>query len=180
MNNILAPFKFIKTPFQIHFIVRYCIIVLISGFIAGGILFFLTRGVATISVSQARIESLPMIQYLWPWTLRILMISFIISLFLAITIFSVISYRIGIQLIQLRQALYDIRNGNWNTQFPCADNESLKDLFIQLKECMETLKGKNTRLYSSFRELENKSKNNIPLQKSDFEKIHQCLEEYKY
>ena len=105
MKKYFTPFQFIKSPFQINFIIRYCLIVIASSMLAGGYLLFWSRNAASITVLNAKIESIPMLHSLYPWALKIIGISLLSSFLLAVFVFLIISYQIGIPLLQVKQNL---------------------------------------------------------------------------
>ena len=145
---------FIKKKFQVVFIIKFCILVIISVCISAGIIYALSRASMTTSFEDSRLVIKSTADFILPTVLlSSAVVIFCIGIATVIvTLFT--SHKIAGPLYRMEKDVEEVASGNLKKKFHLRDNDELKGLADALEQMTQSLKADIHDLKISTSELE--------------------------
>jgi methyl-accepting chemotaxis protein len=132
MANTQAPNRrrnyFIDKEFQTKFILKFCLLVILSGAITIGILYFIGKKSTTVSIVNSRVIVHSTADFLLPISIQIVLIVMIILGLATIIVTLLFSHKIAGPLYRFKKAIEGVKLGNLSANFNLRDYDQLKDL----------------------------------------------------
>ncbi len=118
----------IDPSFQIQFILKFCVIVIVTSLMIGGSVFLLTRNSTTVAIENTKVLVKPTSDFILP---SISLTVFIVSIFSAcgviiLTLF--VTHKIVGPVFRLRKEINLMKEGNLVRNFSIRNRDQLKDL----------------------------------------------------
>jgi methyl-accepting chemotaxis protein len=147
MNARITRKKYlIDKYFQITFILKFCIIVILSSLAIGALILYLTRNSTTVAIENTKVVVKSTADFILPVVaLTITVVAFFASMVLA-SVALIITHRIVGPLYRLRREIDMLREGDFTKQFQVRNKDQLKDLAKSLATMSSVLRLKHTEL----------------------------------
>lgn len=170
----------IDAPFQLTFMLRFALVVILSSFFIGVIVFFLTRNSTTVAIENTKIFAKPTSDFILPALCLTVVIVAAIAAAIVLAMTLLISHRIAGPIFRLKREVDLLKKGQLRRNFTVRDKDQLKDLARCLQEMSDVLYGHHSRLKRSCEALENLLQTgDWSGHASDREKIRKILEDIR-
>jgi len=140
---------FIDKNFQSKFIFKFCLIVIVSSVLIGGLMFFLSRNSTTVAIENTRVSVKRTADFILPVIVETLLIVVLFSAVAVLLVTLFISHKIAGPLYRLKKEIDILKEGDLTRNF----NIRAKD---QLQELAKSLHGMSDSLRQRHAELKNK------------------------
>lgn len=172
MNNIMYKrrrIRIIKMEFQRNFILKFCVIIILSALIIASIVYALSMSSATTVFENSRLEVKSTADFILPLLILSSLVAIIAagSITAIVTLF--ISHRIAGPLYRLEKDIAEVNNGNLNVEIRVRKKDELQDLARSLNLMLKSIR--NT-LAETVKELQNIAAG--ALSESDREKLEKA------
>ena len=153
MEKIRRRNYFIDKPFQTIFIVKFCIIVIISSFVIGASIFYLSTGFTTVAIENAHVIVKSTSDFMLPVVIEtiILVTLFSAAAVILLTLFT--SHKIAGPLYRLKVEIEKFKLGQLNASFRTRRTDQLQDLTESLAEMSRVLTEKHLGIKNRLSEL---------------------------
>ena len=132
--------------FQVGFIFKFGVTVIISSFAIGGLIFYLTRNSTTVAIENTQVIVKSTADFILPiLVLTVVIVAFFSSLALS-AMALIVSHRIVGPLYRLRKEVEMFKEGDFTKEFQVRNKDQLKDLAKSLGEMSSTLRKRHTEL----------------------------------
>ena len=169
---------FIDPSFQAKFILKFCLIVIVSSVLIGGAIFLFTRGSTTVAIENTKVFVKPTSDFIRPILILVLaLVTFLGALaVLILTLF--VSHRIAGPVYRLRREIDALREGDLVRNFKIREHDQLQALSDSLNLMASTLRSKQIELKNSVNALTGYlTEKNYNLSAADKEKITNLISE---
>ncbi len=168
----------IDKDFQLGFILKFCVIIIFSSLVIGGLVFYLTRNSTTVAIENTRVSVKSTADFILPvLVLTVAVVAFFSTLVLSVTAL-IISHRIVGPLYRLRKGIDVLRDGDFTKEFHVRNKDNLKDLAKSLTEMSGELRNRHIDLKKKSGQLKEFLKErNYNLSFDDKERFSEMLEE---
>jgi len=167
----------IDKDFQVNFIFKFCVIVILTSFVVGALVFYLTKNSTTVAIENTKVIVKSTADFIFPvLILTAVVVAFFSSLALSLMAL-LVSHRIVGPLYRLRKEIEMLKEGDFTKQFQVRNKDNLKDLAKSLAEMSGTLRKRHVELKRRSDQLQLflKERNyNVPFE--DKERFSQMLE----
>lgn len=133
---------FIKKGFQIRFILKFCLLVLVGVIMSTGLLFLFSRGTLTSSYQQSRLMIRDTASAILPTTIYINLVILGLITLATIVIILVISHKLAGPLFRFEKELKEIGEGNLTTVIRLRKRDQIADLAGSLNDMTDSLREK--------------------------------------
>lgn len=133
---------FIEKDFQSRFILKFCLIVIISTITVGLLLFFFSRGSTTVAIENTKIVAKNTADFMLPLILSTLIIVTVFSAFSVGLLSLLYSHKIAGPLYRLNKEIAKFGEGNLSVNFTIRSGDQLKELASSLENMASNLRGK--------------------------------------
>lgn len=143
----------IDPSFQMAFIFKFCIGVIIISLLIGGLVFVLTLNSTTVAIENTRVVVKPSSDFILP---GLLLTVLIVAAFSALaTFFStlLLTHRIAGPVYRFKREVGFVKEGDLTRRFQIRRKDSFQDLAGALKEMTEELRNRHIELSSTYRSL---------------------------
>jgi len=130
---------FIKKDYQARFIIRFCIVVLLGGFISTGLIFFGTQGTVTSHFANSQLCIHNTSQTILPCVICANVATTVITLILAIWLTMRASHKIAGTLFRFEKDLGRLAGGDLDFHFQVRRGDQLSDLGNSLNLVLDSL-----------------------------------------
>jgi methyl-accepting chemotaxis protein len=134
---------FIDKEFQTKFIMRFCLVVLISSMAIGWLLFYLSRGSTTVAIENTKVMVKPTADFILPQLIATLLIVTVFSSLVVIIMTLFASHKISGPLYRLNKEIELLKAGDLTSSFTIRNKDQLKDLADNLGGMCDTLREKH-------------------------------------
>lgn len=137
---------FIDKKFQIRFIARFSLIVILSSLAIGALIFAFSLNSTTIAIENTKVVVKRTADFILPVMATTLLM---VTLFSSLAIFVMtlfFSHKIAGPLYRLRREIEMLKNGNLTGTFTIRNKDQMKELADSLKEMCQTLRQKHAEL----------------------------------
>lgn len=153
---------FIDPVFQMDFILRFCLVVIVSSLLIGIFVFLLSQNSTTVAIENTHVFVKRTSDFILPvLAVTVLVVTaFSAVVVLILTLF--VSHKIAGPIYRLKEEIKAVTQGDLTRKFQIRQKDQMQDLAGNLKGMGETLCGKHRLL------------------KSQTQRLHEFLEEKKY
>lgn len=146
---------FVDRMFQTKFIAKFCLAVIITSLLAGGLIFFLSRNSTTVAIENTRVVVKRTADFIFPVIVEtVLVVSFFAGLVvLLMTLF--ISHKIVGPLVRLKRETDFLKDGDLRRNFSVRTKDQLRDLSKSLNLTCDALREKHKELQEKYNALRN-------------------------
>ncbi|MCX7927458.1 MAG: HAMP domain-containing protein [Candidatus Omnitrophica bacterium] len=145
-NNYKRRQYLVDKDFQIGFILKFTLIVILSSLAIGALVFYLTKSSTTVAIENTKVVVKSTADFILPvLTLTVLVVMFFSSIVLAVLAL-VVSHRIVGPLYRLRREIELLQEGDFTRQFQVRNRDNLKDLAKSLNTMTKLLREKHDSL----------------------------------
>ena len=144
---------FIDKDFQTKFILKFCLIVILSSITIAILLFILSRNFTTVAIENAHVTVKSTASFLAPIIIETVSLVTAFSAVCVIILTLFVSHKIAGPLYSLKKNICEMKGGNMNLNFKTRKKDQLQDLAICLADMSKVLTGKHTELKIKFKEL---------------------------
>ncbi|MEM7816571.1 MAG: methyl-accepting chemotaxis protein [Candidatus Aenigmatarchaeota archaeon] len=174
---------FIEKSFQTKFILKFCLVVLVSFFIVGVLLFFLLQNSTTVVIENTKVKVKTTADFILPILIQTLIVVSIFSAILVSLITLFVSHKIAGPLYRLKREIKKLESGDLNADFRIRSTDQLQDLASALKDMRETLVNNLVKIkqnYETLSEALNKSYEQKEQIKSKLEQLKESINFFKF
>ncbi len=155
---------FIDSQFQSKFILRFSFVVVLSTFLVGAIVFFMSRHSTTVAIENTRVLIKPTSDFILPLLISTFLIVSFVAAWVGIFLTLITSHRIVGPAYRLTNEVKRFSAGDLKVNFNIRQKDQLRDLADSLAEMSGTYKEKHEALDARFAQL-----------KGFIEEHHYCL-----
>ena len=132
MNNNQVSNKrrnyFIDRDFQARFIIKFCLLVVLSGVIITGMLYFIGKKSTTVAINDSRVLVHSTSDFLLPVLIQTVLVVMVILGVATIIVTLLFSHKIAGPLFRFRKAIEGVKLGNLSANFHLRNYDQLKEL----------------------------------------------------
>ena len=152
----------VDRSFQANFILKFCLLVIMSSLLIGGTIFFLTQNSTTVAIENTQVVVKPTSDFILPiLSVTVVIVSVFLALVVSVlTLF--ISHRIAGPVFRLRQEVDLLKEGDLVREFTIRSQDEVQALAKSLTIMSNTLRNKHIELKNRHSALEHY------LEKKDF------------
>ena len=154
------PYKrknyFIDKNFQTKFILKFCLIVIVSSILIGGILFFLSRNSTTVTIENTKVTVKRTSDFILPVMIQTILIVSVSSALVVALLTIFISHKIAGPLYRLKKEIDALGDGNLGVNFYIRTDDQLQNLSGSLNQMVSSLRAKHLELKEKLKDI-NKS-----------------------
>ncbi len=125
---------FIDKSFQFKFIIKFCIIIILTSLIIGGLIYYLNQNTTTVAFENLKVVVKTTADFLLPITLQILLIVTILASLVAIGLTLFTSHKIAGPLFRLTQELNKMKNGDFSSKINIRAKDQLQKVIGEFNE----------------------------------------------
>jgi methyl-accepting chemotaxis protein len=140
---------FIDKKFQGKFILKFCLIVIVSSVIVGGLLLFLAQGSTTVAIENTKVTVKNTASFLLPLILTTLIIVTVFSAISVAVLAMFISHKIAGPLYRIKKDIERLHAGDLTASFRIRKGDQLQDLADSLNEMASAMQAKVKQLKDS-------------------------------
>ena len=144
---------FIDKSFQTKFILKFCLIVILSSITIAILLFILSRNFTTVAIENAHVIVKGTSSFLAPIIIETLSLVTVFSAICVIILTLFVSHKIAGPLYRLKKEIDEMKNGNMNLDFRTRKADQLQELANSLADMSKSLMGKHAALKVKLKEL---------------------------
>jgi methyl-accepting chemotaxis protein len=119
---------FIDKDFQSRFILKFCMLVVLSGVITMGILYFVGKKSTTVSIVDSRVIVHTTADFLLPILTQTVLVVMIIVGLATIVVTLLFSHKIAGPLFRFKKAIEEVKSGNLSANFHIRNYDQLQGL----------------------------------------------------
>ena len=138
--------NFIDKDFQSKFILKFCVIVLISSLLIGGLLFFFSRNSTTVAIENTKVVVKRTADYILPVIITILLITTFFSALVMLIVTLSTSHKIAGPLYRCKREIDILKEGDLRRNFNIRTKDQLQELAKSLNAMCNALKQKHMEL----------------------------------
>ncbi len=132
MSDIQVPNRrrnyFIDKDFQTKFILKFCLLVVLSGIATTGILYFIGKKSTTVAIVNSCVIVHSTADYLLPVLIQTVLVVMILLGLATIAVTLLFSHKIAGPLYRFKKAIEGVRLGNLSSNFYLRNYDQLKEL----------------------------------------------------
>ncbi|MFH1782230.1 MAG: methyl-accepting chemotaxis protein [Candidatus Omnitrophota bacterium] len=136
----------IDKPFQVKFILKFCVVVLVSSILVGSLIFFLFQNSTTVAIENTKVVVKSTSDFILPLVAIILLVVTIVAAFVVLIMTLLMSHKISGPLFRMKREIDFLKEGDLNRNFSIRNKDQLQGLSKSLNEMCGSLKAKQTEL----------------------------------
>jgi len=154
---------FINKEFQLRFIVRFCLLILIGVIISTGLLFLLTHGTLTSSFRDSRLVIESTASAIAPAVIYTNLITLGLISLAALVVTLIVSHKIAGPVYRFEKEMKEIGEGDLTKKVKLREKDQIKGMVESINTMITSLHGKVLAIHSDLGDLiELASKENAP------------------
>lgn len=168
----------IDPSFQLQFVFKFCLVVIISSLVIGCVLFLVTQDSTTVAIENTRVNVKSTSDFILPGlTATLLIVSFFAALVvLIIALFA--SHKISGPIFRLTREISLLKDGGLSRNFNIRNQDQLQTLATSLDEMAGSLKLKHAEVSESFQKLKTfLEEKDFTISDENTEQLRQIVEE---
>ncbi|MDD5427629.1 MAG: hypothetical protein PHI58_00110 [Candidatus Omnitrophica bacterium] len=146
---------FIDKQFQTRFIVKFCVIVIVSSVAIGFSIFYLSMGFTTVAIENAHVIVKSTSDFILPVIVETVVMATLFSAIAVIFLTLFTSHRIAGPLYRLKKDIEAFKNGDLTVNFRTRNTDQLKGLADSLVEMGTATGKKHLEIKAKLEELKN-------------------------
>ncbi|MCM8784365.1 MAG: cell wall metabolism sensor histidine kinase WalK [Candidatus Omnitrophica bacterium] len=131
---------FIEKKFQLRFIIKFCILVILGSLFIGGLLYVFTRGSTTVTFENLRATVKTTADFLFPILIQTILVTTILVGIATIILTLFVSHKIAGPLYRFKNELSSVGKGDLSRNFQIRKNDQLQDLALSMNEMINRLR----------------------------------------
>jgi len=132
----------IDPSFQINFIFKFCLIVMISSFLIGAVIFALTQNSTTVAIENTKVLVKPTADYIWPGLFLTVVVVTLFSALVVLLLTLFVSHKISGPIFRLRREIDKMSDGDLVRNFNIREKDQLQALAHSLNLMANSLRAK--------------------------------------
>lgn len=153
MENFRRRNYFIDKPFQTKFIIKFCVIVIISSLAIGASIFYFSMNFTTVAIEKAHVIVKSTSDFMFPIVIETLALVTLFSALSVILLTLFTSHKIAGPLYRLKSEIEKFKAGQLNVGFRTRSTDQLQDLSESLSEMSKVLTQKHIGIKARLAEL---------------------------
>lgn len=177
MNNHFRRRRYFVDPsFQLKFVLKFCLIVLVSSAVIGTALFFLWQNAAAVT-ADSRLN--PASDFLPFRMAAVLLIVTVFSCLVGMVLTLLTSHKISGPIYRICREIELVQTGDLTRQFHIRDSDQMQELAQSLAEMIQTLRERHLKIGGQCRSVSNfLEEKNLGGSKEDREKLLKMIKEF--
>lgn len=143
----------IEPSFQIKFIMKFCVVVIIGSLLTGGSVFFLTRNSTTVAIENTKVLAKPTSDFILPSLLITILIVSVFTAFGVLVLTLLASHKIAGPIFRLRREIDLMQKGDIVQNFNIRNKDQLQILAKSLSSMANTFCAKHNALQDAYNAL---------------------------
>ena len=143
---ISRPYKrriyFIEKSFQAKFILKFCALVVLGGFLTIGLLYFLAMQSTTVSVVNSRVVVRTTANFILPILIQTVAIVMVIVGLATVAVTLFVSHKIAGPLYRIRKVMQELEGGDFSHDFHIRHLDQLQDLADAFNNSIQKIREK--------------------------------------
>ncbi|MGE5307927.1 MAG: hypothetical protein ACM3OC_02445 [Deltaproteobacteria bacterium] len=119
---------FIEKKFQAQFILRFCLLVILAGLAAVGLLYWLSGKATTVSIVNSRVVVRSTADFLLPVLLQTVAVVFTLTALATIAVTLFVSHKIAGPLYRFKKVTEGLERGDFSRGFKLRNNDQMQDI----------------------------------------------------
>ena len=137
---------FIDKSFQTKFILKFCLIVILSSLLIGVTMFYVSRNSTTVAIEDTKVMAKLTADFILPLMIGILLIVATLSALVVSILTLLISHKISGPLYRLKREIDILKDGDFRRNFSIRTRDQLQELSKSLNTMCKTLREKQVEL----------------------------------
>ncbi len=140
---------FVDNAFQKRFIFKFCLIVVMSSFLIGVMMFLFSQNSTTVIIENTKVIAKPTSDFILPTILSTVLI---VSLFSAVAVLSIsliASHKIAGPIFRMKKEIDAVKNGDLTRDFSIRNEDQFQHLAMSLTEMTNMLRLEHIELKST-------------------------------
>ena len=146
---------FIDKSFQAKFIIKFCVIVVISSFVIGASIFYLSTDFTTVAIERAHVIVKSTSDFMLPIVIETLALVTLFAAIAVILLTLLTSHKIAGPLYRLKSEIEKFKSGQLNITFRTRSTDQLQDLTESLSDMSKILTDRHVGIKHKLSELRN-------------------------
>lgn len=131
---------FIDKKFQSNFIVKFCILVAVTGLLVMGIIYALAKNATTVSFINSRVVVQSTADFLFPVLIQTFIVTTVLISLATIFFTLFLSHKIAGPAFRFKKVLKALAEGNFRGECRIRKNDSLQDVASSINDMMEDMR----------------------------------------
>lgn len=168
----------IDPSFQLNFVFKFCLVVIVASLVIGGVLFFLTQNSTTVAIENTKVVVKSTSDFILPGLISTLLIVSFFAAVVVLVLTLLASHKISGPIFRLTREINSLKEGDLSVNFNIRDKDQLQALSASLEEMVKSLKGKHAELSENFQKAKDfLVENNFVISGENSDKLRQILKE---
>jgi methyl-accepting chemotaxis protein len=169
---------FIDPAFQLNFIFKFCIIVIVSSLLIGAAMFFVSQNSTTVAIENTKVVVKATSDFILPELSVILLIVAVTASLVVLGLTLFVSHQIAGPIFRIKKEIELVQGGDLTRQFTIRSADQLQELAKTLDDMTQTLRKKQLAIGGQCRSVSNfLEEKNLSGSKEDREKLLQMIRE---
>ena len=147
---------FIEKKFQTNFIIKFCFLVIVSGLLTIGIIYFLAKHSTSVSIVNSRVVVRSTADFLLPLLFQTVAVVVILIGVAAAAVTLLVSHKIAGPLYRFQKVLQTMTTGDFSTDFRIRKLDQLQNLADEFNNMIKKTRGQLNLLKTNFVNLKSK------------------------
>lgn len=143
MSQIKRRQYLIDPPFQLTFISRFCLVVIVSSLLIGGAVFYLTQGSTTVAIENTRVYAKPTAEFILPSLSLTVIIVAAVAALVVLVLALLITHKIAGPVFRLKKEIALMKDGDMTRKFALREKDYLQGISKALIGMEETFRAKH-------------------------------------
>lgn len=145
---------FVDHTFQKRFIFKFCLIVVLSSFLVGGLLYFFTRNSTTVTIENTKVIAKSTADFLLPSLLWTVLVVSLFSAIAVLVISMIASHKIAGPIFRMKKEIDALKKGDLTRNFSIRNQDQFQALAASLMELSSILRVEHIELKSRYQGLQ--------------------------
>lgn len=169
---------FIDPAFQLNFILKFCVVVIVSSLVIGAAMFFLSQNSTTVAIENTKVLVKPTSDFILPGMAAILLIVAVFSSLIVLVLTLFVSHKIAGPIFRIQKDIELVQGGDLTRKFMIRNNDQLQALAKSLSDMTQALRQKHLTIGGQCRSVSNfLEEKNLSGSREDREKLLQMIKE---
>jgi methyl-accepting chemotaxis protein len=144
---------FIDKSFQTKFMVKFCVIVIISSLLIIGLLFFLARGSTTVAIENTEVVTKGTADFILPLVIQTVLLTLIFSVVAVLLLTMIVLHKMAGPLFRLKSEVDAMKGLDLRRSFSIRGNDQLQSFARALSEMSAALRKEHLSLKGEYKRL---------------------------
>ena len=144
---------FIDKTFQAKFMIKFCVIVIISSLLIIGLVVFLLKGSTTVAIENTEVVVKTTTDFILPIVIQTVLFAFLFSATAVLLLTMLVSHKMAGPLFRLKNEIDILKGSDLRKSFSIRGNDQLQNFSKSLNEMRISLQEKHLRLKENYKKL---------------------------